>query len=226
MTLAINIKRQGSIREFLRADRDAFAVSAPKTVRKFTTRLEKRMKTNVRNRLGTPMSRSTRSDTFPRQGGAYNPRGQVWFESTRQTAQGPVDIIDVFRQGATIRSRNAQLLWVPTDEGRRLGGAPKNRPRSLTPQTFRGGELLYLPIRGASRNARVVARLVLRNNPNVTVFVGLRRVRLRRRLRLDSIYNSVLRNIQADFEKGWERERTRRARSAQRGTVSRSPRSR
>lgn len=150
------------------------------------------------------MSRAARAATFPNTGNSYTPSGHIWFESSRRTRDGNIDIIEVFSEGRTVTPRRAKLLWVPTDAGRRLGNVARNKPRDLTPSTF-GQQLQYIPIRGRSRNARVVARLVLRRDPTVTVFIGLRRVRLRRRLRLDSIWQRGITRYEGQRNRAWER---------------------
>jgi hypothetical protein len=165
--------------------------------------MERRMKTHVASRLGGPISKSARGASYPKSGESFGAAGEVYFLASRQTASGPLDIIDLFSEGARVTPRAARFLWVPTDAGRRLGGAPKNKPRALTPKSFRGGALQFIPSR--NRRARVAARLVLRQNPAITVFVGLRRVRIRKKLRLDPIYQSVLRNYIQLVNQAWDR---------------------
>jgi hypothetical protein len=213
MTLAIKLAIDGSLRDYEKAFREAFAVASTATMRRKTTQALNRHKSYVSRRLGTPISKAVKGNAYPRNGNALQPAGEIRFGATRKTDRGLVNIFGLFQTGATITPRNAKYLWVPTAEGRRLGGGARNKPRALTPSTFRGGRLLFLPIKGRSRNARVPARLVLRSNPSITVFVAIRRVRIRPKLqRLQSINAQVWANYLDIRNRAIDREFAKRVR--------------
>lgn len=196
MPLILKLAIQGKMKSYERAFREAYASAATTTMRRKTTQLERRHKSYIARRLGASLSKATQGRTYPQTGKALQPASEITYgRAVRKTEGGPLNIVGLFQSGATVVPRHARFLWVPTEEGRRLGGGPRNRPRELSPSTFRGGRLLYLPNKGRSRNARVPGRLVLRNNPNITVFVAIRRQRIRPRLqRLQSITNAVMKN--------------------------------
>lgn len=211
MPLAIKLAIEGRLGVYEKAFREAFAQAATTTMRRKISQAERNQKNYVARRLGTPISKSVRGFAYPRSGTSISPAGEVRLGASRKTDSGPINILGLFQSGAVITPKNAKYLWVPTEAGRRLGGGPRNKPRQLTPQTFRGGRLLFLPIRGRSRNARVPARLVLRSNPSVTVFVALRRVRLRPRLqRVQAIHDRVFSNYTELRNRAIDREFAKR----------------
>lgn len=213
MPLAIKFAIQGRLLPYEKAFRESFAAAATTTMRRKASQLGRRHKAYIARRLGVPMSKSVREASYPRNGTSISPAAEVRYAATRKTDSGDINIIGLFQTGATVVPRGARYLWVPTDEGRRLGGSARNKPRALTPQTFRGGRLLFLPIKGRSRNARVPARLVLRSNPKITVFIALRRVRIRPRLqRLQPITDAVFKNYLDLRNRALDRELGKRIR--------------
>lgn len=215
MPFALKLAIQGRIGPYMEATRRAGRKAVTTVVRRKVPQMERRMKAHVASKLGTPLSKSARSAAYPRTGESFGAAGEVYFLASRKTDAGNIDIIELFTEGARVVPRSSRFLWVPTDEGRRLGGAPKNKPRSLTPQTFRGGQLQFIPSR--NRRARAAGRLVLRNNPRITVFIALRRVTIRKKLRLDRIYDSVLKNYVQLVNQAWDRNLTTEVNRLSRG---------
>ena len=214
MSTAFSLAIRGRLDAYMRAQEEALEVAATAVFHDKRRQIKKNMRDHIARKFpgsgGKRLSRDLEALSYPRTGESINPAVQIFTKTGRaaRSRRGTgrfFDAISFFSEGGSPKLRNASWLAIPTEEGRRMGGGPRNAPRLLTPRTFRGGRLQFVP--GPRRNR---ARLVLKDRPEVTVFVLMKPRRLRRRIRLEPIHKRVGKNIPERVVRRYEREVTRR----------------
>ena len=205
---------RGRLGAYMEAQEEALAVAATAVFRRKQGQLKKNMRNHIARKFsgsgGERLSKDLEVLTYPRTGDSMTPAVQAFTKTGRaqRKSRGTgrfFDAISFFSEGGKPKLRNASWLAIPTEEGRRLDRGPRNAPRLLTPRRFRESRLQFIP--GNRRNR---ARLVLKNRPDVTVFVLMKPKRLRRRIRLEPIHRRVGKNIPDLVVGRYEREVTRR----------------
>lgn len=160
-------------------------------------------------RLGPRLARTVRSRVYPQGQDSVDAAGLVWTKAPR--------IIDAYARGATIVARNgAKFLAIPTAAAPRLAPGLDGQNRRITPDSFeratglrlgfvsRGfNQPALLVVEGGRLNSRGKVKAnrrrsrgggeytPLSNRMTVVVFVLVRRVKVSKRLDLDSLAHAA-----------------------------------
>ena len=162
--------------------------------------------------LGTRLSNTIRSKTYPQNGESLRATSLVWSKAPR--------ILSSFEEGAHIRSKTGFWLAIPTDAaGRGRGG------RRLTPGEWeqrRGMRLRFVYRRNrpsllVADNARMNTKGLAavsrsktgRNQVTVPIFILVPQVRLRKRLNLMRAANEAISSVPGLIVANWIEERLR-----------------
>ena len=149
---------------------------------------------------GTKSTNLVRVLRKPRKGfGLWDPRVVVFSRATYKAGGvrgAPVDLLDVFDQGAVIRARSGKWLAIPTEHaplkpGR--GGARRATPR----ETKR--KLTFI----ASGHDRAV---LVDRQARAVLYVLVKQVRIRKRLNIDRVFLKNAANLTTNIERKLEAE--------------------
>lgn len=198
----------------IRAAQESKAAAAAITgvVRHLTFGIRKDMKAEIRRALGARAANALRAKVTPGPSSPnLTPAGRVYsnFVSKKRPG-GPVDVLAVFQDGATISAGGNKWLAIPLEAAGRkgIGGSGKLGDRAPRPSDFRG-RLTFVPVRGKPDVALLVARTdtVHGAKRGEALFMLVRKVVLKQRYDLRAIYDKRLATLPEIVEQAYRTER-------------------
>lgn len=188
MPTALSLAVRGRLADFLDLEAKAIGQSVPAVLRRRTNSLKRSLRNAVvRAGLGQRLGNTIRSRVTPESGPALEASGLVFsaalkgigrekvdLEAAVAGRQPVIDLITVFREGATVRARQGHFLAIPVGNVGRIGRGGRRR----TPADFPPGTLRFVPA-GQGTSALLV------DDEGKVVFILVRQVGIRRRLNID-----------------------------------------
>ena len=145
--------------------------------------------------LGQRLGNAVRGTAYPRRGASMSAAGTIQSRALVRRDGQTYDLITIFEEGAIITPRNTRFLAIPTPE------AGTRRQVS----DWSAGSLQY-------RRGRRAPYLVHISQPTVPLFILVRNVRLRARLRTSAVAQRTTRNTSRLIARAMDRRAERLAR--------------
>ena len=203
MKLSMSVTDLG---EFMRAEVSAGQKAVSAAVSAASKQLQTDWRAQVTSAgLGTRLSRTIRTQTYPKGQASLNAAALVW-------TRAPT-IIDAHEQGAVIYSKDGFWLAIPTEAAGRLRGGKRPSPGEWEQRTGMRLIFVYRPGRPSlliaearlSKHGRAVRSRSKtgRGLTSVPIFILVPQVRLRKRLNLDAPVQRVLAALPGDIAARW-----------------------
>lgn len=177
---------EGNLGAFLRAQAVVVEKGSARGLRRVTGGIRGQIRRNITRAGFTGGGRQLASTVRSRvRGEGTDVEGVVYSKATyaagKQRPGGPVDLVQLFAQGTTIRSARGGWLAIPTQDAPLK--AARGRGQRMTPGDLKaaGERVRFIPARGS----RLIA-VVRRGGRDVVTHVLVRQLTLRRRFDLES----------------------------------------
>ena len=210
MTLKVEVEVSGKVSAATAAEIAAGKRAVTGTFRGKTDEIKQAMRQQIRaaglgRGQGRDLAKALRGQTYPQRADSLNAKGVVFSVSRyKRRAGGPIDLVTVFEEGASIRPVAGRFLAIPTPAAGQAQGPGRGGPRKAMPSDFPEGTLDYVPqSRGADPSP---ARLVFKVRPEVTAFFLLRTARIRQRLALAALFEKLTADLDREVGQAWDLE--------------------
>jgi len=212
MTQAL-IAFRGDLRRIMAQERRTAETAVTSVVKSKTRSITKAVQREVRRggfergQSGQPLDQTVKGTVYPRRGRSIEAAGRVASKAVYRRPGGDVDLLTVFKEGATVRAGGGRFLAIPTNaapfrEGR--GGT-----RAATPAQYTGPTAVFR----VRRDLLAVYDPTRRPDPQgrpVVLWWLVPQVTLAPRIDPDRAYRRLIANIDDLIARRWEREATKR----------------
>ena len=203
MSWELRLAVQGNLAEFLAQDLKQGEKAVTSIIRRKTTTIKNALRRTVVRVLGANAEKTVQSKLYPEGRGAasLNAAGEVfssWLQKNRP--RGPVDVLGVFQEGATIRVAGRQWLAIPLHQAR----TGRGKGRLKTPSDYPRGYLTVVRTKKAD-TLLLITKPTRKGERGIPMFILVKEVTLKSRYDLDAIFDRLIADVDQQIATAWER---------------------